>query len=167
MCVPGCRETVLKRLNRRSFLKAATVAGAAAASGCAYEVRPAASTVATRTQRTFSQVIDLTHQLRTDFPTFMGKPQLEMKAVTTAAKDGYNTFEWTMLEHTGTHLDAPFHFSDKGYTSDKIPVSQLVAPLAVIDIRARAEGDAGAQLTPDDVKAYESEFGPVPEGVFF
>jgi kynurenine formamidase len=61
-------------------------------------------------------------------------------------------------------MDAPFHFSEDGQTADQIPVERLVVPLAVVDIRARAEGDADAELTPDDLQAFEAAHGPIPDG---
>lgn len=64
------------------------------------------------------------------------------------ADNGFNLFELTMMEHVGTHIDAPLHFSADGQSVSEIPVSSLVAPLCVIDIRARAAEDPDAQVTP-------------------
>ena len=46
---------------------------------------------------------------------------------------------------------------------DEIPVNTLVAPLCVIDIAAKAEGDADAQVTPDDIKAWMASHGDIPD----
>ena len=43
-------------------------------------------------------------------------------------------------------------------------VSNLVCPLAMIDIRARAAENADAQVTPDDLKAWIDTNGPIPDG---
>jgi len=45
----------------------------------------------------------------------------------------------------------------------KIPVENLVAPLAVVDIRARAAEDPDTLVTPDDQKAWADANGPFPE----
>ena len=37
-------------------------------------------------------------------------------------------------------------------------------PLVVVDIAARAESDVNAQLTPDDLKAWEAKHGTIPAG---
>ena len=111
----------------------------------------------------FSKVVDLTHTLTPEFPTFGGQPQLELEMLVTLAKDGYNIYQWTLNEHTGTHMDAPFHFSDQN-TADKIPVSDLVGPLAVVDIRAKAEEDPDALITPEDLQAWEKSYGELPPG---
>jgi kynurenine formamidase len=46
---------------------------------------------------------------------------------------------------------------------NEIPVGNLVVPLCVIDIAAKAEGDADAQVTPDDLKAWIAANGPIPD----
>lgn len=66
-------------------------------------------------------------------------------------------------EHTGTHIDAPLHFSKDGKSVAEIPVSNLIAPLCVVDIAARAAGDADAQVTPDDIKAWMAANGEIPD----
>ncbi len=107
----------------------------------------------------FSQVVDLTHALTTDFPTFSGEQQLEMEQLVNLKDNGYNIYRWLLNEHTGTHMDAPFHFSD-GLTADQIPTDQFWGPLAVIDIRQKTEADPDAQVTPDDIAAWEAAHGP-------
>jgi kynurenine formamidase len=157
MCAPGCLEHVERRLlSRRSLLAGGAAVAATAA------LRPAAPAQAQA--RSFSRVVDLTHPLPPDFPTFFGKPQLELETIFSYAENKFNIKRWLIVEHTGTHMDAPFHFSADGHTADQIPVEQLVVPLAVIDIAARAEGDPDTRLTPDDIKAFEAAHGPLPEG---
>ena len=82
----------------------------------------------------------------------------------TYAKNKLNLKIWTLNEHTGTHIDSPFHFSENGWTVDLIPAANLVCPLCVVDIAARAQDDADAQVTPDDIKAWEGAHGPIPAG---
>jgi kynurenine formamidase len=158
MCVPGCLETVGRRLSRRGLLGGAGLAAAAgAAAGLAPPLRAAEP-------RSFSRVVDLTHAMGPDFPTYDGGSNLAMETVVTLAKDGYNMYRWLLVEHTGTHMDAPIHFGDGVQSADAIPVEHLVVPLVIVDIRAKAEDDADAQLTPDDLEAFEAEHGPVPDG---
>lgn len=155
MCVPGCQEAVLSRLSRRFMIGA----GTAAALAVAYPPRPVVAK-----PMTFSKTVDLTHTLGEDFPTFFGEPQLEIEQMFTYAKDKFNVNKWHLVEHTGTHLDAPLHFSADQNSADRIPVEQLVVPLAVVNIAAKAESDADAQVTPDDLKAWEAKNGPIPDG---
>lgn len=164
MCVPACNEQIARTLSRRNFLSTAGVAAVSAATvGCTatlLQPQPAASMPTTLT---FERIVDLTHTLGPDFPTFGGEVQLEIQNVFELATDGYNLNNWVLNEHTGTHMDAPFHFSD-GPSADQIPVEDLVGPLCIADIRSKAEGNPDAQVTPDDLAAWEAEYGELPEG---
>jgi len=72
----------------------------------------------------------------------------------TFERDRANMNRRTVKEHSGTHLDAPLHFSGDGLSLAEIKAEDLVVPLSVIDITARAQQDANAVLMPDDVKAH-------------
>lgn len=154
MCVPGCLEHVRSGLNRRGFL------GGAAGAATVMAVRPAVAAE----PRSFTRVVDLTHTVSPEFPTYFGKPGISFEGAFTFAKDKLNLKVWTLNEHTGTHIDAPFHFSEDGWTAERIPVANLVCPLCIVDIAARAEGDPDTQVTPDDIKAFEAQHGPIPAG---
>lgn len=163
MCLPGCQETVAQRvLARRRFLKSAGAAVGLAMVGCQSAPEPTTPPQAAG-QVTFSRVVDLTHPLGPDFPTYGGAPQLEIEVLGVLENDGYNMKRWLLVEHTGTHMDAPFHFSDDQPSADQIPVENLVLPLAIIDLRARAAADPDTQVTPDDLRAWEAEHGPLPD----
>lgn len=159
MCPPRCLKIVHRRLNRRDFFKGSGVALAAGGASLALP----ASRVRAAEPRSFSSVVDLTHTLVEDFPTYFGGQQLSIETLNTYDPDGFNINRWTLNEHTGTHLDAPLHFSADGASADEIPVEDLVVPLAVVDIAARAADDPDAQLTPDDIAGWEAAHGPLPE----
>lgn len=179
MCLPACTRKIAADLGRRNFLKGVVGATAAVAvTGCHPMINPqqmmrhhmptdkGQGTMAQGMKSggvSFSGVVDLTHTLGIDFPTFGGEEQLEIENIFKLAADGYNLNMWHLNEHTGTHMDAPFHFSDLD-SADLIPVEKLVGPLAIIDIRAKAEADPDAQVTPDDITAWEAKFGPLPAG---
>ena len=67
-------------------------------------------------------------------------------------------------EHGGTHLDAPRHFSEKGRTTDQIPLDQLVAPAVVIDVTKEAAANRDYRLTREAVLAFEKANGPIARG---
>lgn len=156
MCDACIMNAVKDRmLSRRSFFTATAAAGAAAALGTA--VAPPAMAAGAST------VEDLTHTYGADFPTYFGKPGISMTQQFNFADNGFNLFSMDLNEHTGTHVDAPLHFSADGNSVDEIPITSLVAPLCVIDIAARAADDADAQLTPDDIKAWIAAHGDIPQ----
>jgi kynurenine formamidase len=164
MCVPICQERIAGAVSRRNFPRAA--AGGTAVASAAFLATP----VNAREERseplsvTIKEVINLTHPLTPDFPTFGGAPQLTISPVTTLDKDGYNINGYTFTnEHTGTHMDAPFHFSDQD-TADVIPAQNLIGPLVVVDITAKADKDPDALLTEADLRAWERRYGRIPFG---
>jgi kynurenine formamidase len=76
----------------------------------------------------------------------------------------YAAYAFSTPEHGGTHLDAPIHFAAGGATADRVPLEQLVAPAAVIDISEKAAADPLYRLTRDDVLAFERRHGRVARG---
>ncbi len=158
MCDHCVMETVKeKMLGRRDFFKGLALSGAAAA---VVATPASAGTVSVSA----AKHLDLTHELHEGFPTYFGKPGISRKSVFNFKDNGFNLLEFTINEHTGTHLDAPLHFSADGQSVAEIPIGNLFCPLAVIDIREKAAGNADAQVTPDDLKAYISANGPIPDG---
>ncbi|WP_349360978.1 cyclase family protein [Stappia sp.] len=160
MCVPGCQETVAKRLSRRGLLRGLAGATAGAAAFTAFPPPRAARAAPTA----FSRAVDLTHELLPDFPTYFGPPGLELERMTSFETDGFNMNKWHVVEHTGTHLDAPIHFSADGASAEALDMDQLVVPLAVIDVTAQAAEDADYQVTVADLEAHEAAHGALPEG---
>jgi kynurenine formamidase len=154
MCVPGCQETIRHALTRRGFFK-----GAAAG----FTATAVAPTVSEAAPRQFKSVVDLTHTMSPDFPTFFGVPGIEMEKKFDFKADGFNLYWWRIIEHAGTHLDAPIHFSEAGITSERIPASTLVAPLAVVDVAAKAAQNPDYLLSRDDLTAWERRHGRLPD----
>jgi len=68
-----------------------------------------------------------------------------------------------MSEHVGTHMDAPFHFNPKGWTTDQIPLELMVdIPGVVVDISEKCKDDNMAKLEKEDLDAWVEEHGPFP-----
>lgn len=153
ICVMNAVKT--KMLSRRDLFKGAAMAGAAAAIGTA-GARPA------QAGSHGGGATDMTHTIHHDFPTYFGQPQYDEEQLFNYAEHKFNLKQFTVNEHTGTHIDAPLHFSENGASIDEIPIEQLVAPLCVIDIKARAAENPDAQITPDDIKAWMAAHGEIP-----
>ena len=86
MCVDGCMETISKRLKRRDFMKA-SLAGAAIMASSGLSQTTTAKTIAT--PQSFKNIVDLTHTLSPEFPTFGGNSQFSMKSIATVKDNGY------------------------------------------------------------------------------
>ncbi|MBM7067725.1 cyclase family protein [Actibacterium sp. 188UL27-1] len=145
-----------KMLSRRRFLGGAAVAGAAAVATTV--TAPPALAAG------HGAVVDMTHLLSDAFPTYFGEPGISSEQPFNFAEHGFNLLNLSINEHTGTHIDAPLHFSADGASVDEIPVESLIAPLCVIDITARAAESADAEVTPDDLQAWIDANGDIPDG---
>ncbi len=157
MCDICVMNSVKERmLSRRGFFKATAAAGAAAAVGTATATPAVAGG--------HGSAVDLTHALHPEFPTWGGEPGFAMDQAFKFSESGFNLFNLTINEHTGTHIDAPLHFSEDGNSVDEMPVESLIAPLCVVDIAARAAEDADTTVTPDDLKAWIAANGDIPDG---
>lgn len=108
---------------------------------------------------------DLTHRLTREFNFDPANPRLAMTSVDgSGAKAGMIMHRLSLIEHTGTHIDAPSHFGE-GYRSlGDIPLSDLIVPLAVIDIRRRAATSRNAEVEPQDILEWEKQHGRLPNG---
>lgn len=162
MCVPGCREELERHFSRRGLLTRLAAAGAAGAvatmPGPAEAVPPRPKQIRVR------RFVDLTHTLDPRFPTWDGHPGIELKKVASVETDGFNIFEWNLAEHSGTHIDAPFHISATGQTVELIPVEKLVVPLAVVDIAHKAESEPDYRLNIYDILEWERVHGRLRRG---
>src|SRR5690242_8010589 len=156
MCVPGCQEAVRHALTRRGFFKAG-------GAGAAFAASAAAPALAQTAPRSFRTVVDLTHTMSPDFPTFFGVPGIEMQKQFDITKDGFNLFWWRIVEHAGTHFDAPIHFSRDGASVERIDAAALVVPLAVVDVAAKAAQDPDYLLSRQDLLDWETRNGKLPD----
>lgn len=154
MCAPGCAEGLWRRMSRRGFI------GAAAGAMAAGSVPPVCAQVPARS---FNSVIDLTHVMSPEFPTFFGTPGIAMEKQFDFKKDGFNLHWWRLLEHAGTHVDPPIHFSEAGATMDTLAAPTLVVPLCVIDVTAKAASDPDYLLSRGDLFEWEARYGRLPD----
>lgn len=167
MCVPGCQEALQAALSRRGFFTGAAAVGFAAtavapADAQSKKKKADPEAKAPEGQSYFKGVVDLTHTMSPEFPTFFGVPGIELQKQFDFAKDGLNAHWWRVMEHAGTHLDAPLHFSENGASADAIVAGELVVPLAVIDVRKQAEKDPDYLMSIEDVLTWEKRFKKLP-----
>lgn len=146
-----------KMLSRREFFRASAMTGVAAAALGASAAQPVLAEAT-------GKVVDLTHTFDAAFPTFGGTPGISMEKTVDFDESGYQLFRVTYDEHSGTHIDAPLHFSKDGASVDELPVENLVCPLCVIDISAKAAEEANTMLMPEDIEAWISANGDIPAG---
>ena len=76
--------------------------------------------------------IDLTLTISQNLPNFPGSPKPHFISWSKIKTDGYNLELLFFSSHTGTHLDAPFHFKEKGSKIHQIPPSRLISNAILI-----------------------------------
>ena len=112
-----------------------------------------------------TRVLDLSYAINDKLVPWPGdKRFFEAQVNATVEKNGYFTRSFWMLEHYGTHLDAPIHFPPGKVTIDQIPAKQLFGPAVVLDVRGEAAKDADYQLAPARVEDWEGKHGRIPAG---
>lgn len=85
-----------------------------------------------------TRIFDVTVPLSSMVPTFPGDPRFHME-FTHKIADGqpYNVARITMGAHSGTHVDAPYHFLADGATVEQLPLEILMGKARVVEISAR------------------------------
>ena len=163
MCLPGTVETVREAIERegppRIDRRQALLAGGLAALGAAVPGTAAAATP----RGGGRHVRDLTHTLRAGFPVY-GNVAVRKETLTTVPQNGFYAQQWSFNEHSGTHMDAPAHFVANGRHSPDIKLRELFVRVAVIDISRRAQQNADAVVTVEDLRRYERRHGRIPRG---
>jgi kynurenine formamidase len=107
---------------------------------------------------------DMTYPLTTSFPAFSPGEEAVRRTVVTIENDGYYIQEWRIIEHIGTHVDAPGHFTAGGRLSPELQLPELIVPAVVIDIAHRAAADPDTVVTVEDVRSFERRHGRIPRG---
>lgn len=81
------------------------------------------------------KVIDLTHTMEHDIPGMPGftNPTMTWLPGKTRGEGClFNAEEWTVCPHTGTHMDAPWHFFEDGKTIEELDPTCLLGSAVVI-----------------------------------
>jgi len=160
------KEDALRRRDFFAALSGVAIAGAALAGAegaLAAPVDPGSSKV--RFGRHALTIVDLTHRLTREFNFDPAHPRIAMESVDgSGVKAGMKMHRLSLIEHTGTHIDAPNHFGVGYKNLGDIPLSDLVVPLAVIDIAAKAAASPNAELEPADIERWERRHGRLPDG---
>jgi len=110
--------------------------------------------------------IDLSHDFSAEtiyWPTAEAFKLDTVSAQRTPQGFYYAANNFCAAEHGGTHIDAPIHFAEGRQTVDQIPLTQLIAPAAVIDISEKAQADRDYQISVNDITTWELQHGKIPD----
>ena len=101
--------------------------------------------------------IDLTITISENLPSFPGSPLPQFIPWSKLKKDGYNLELLFLSSHSGTHLDAPFHFRNKGSKIHQIPPKRLIRDAILIKIKKTSD----QEITKNDLQNFEKKFGKI------
>jgi len=106
------------------------------------------------------KVIDLTLTVSEKIPTFPGSPKPHFIKWETISKDGYNLELLFLSTHTGTHIDAPFHFVKNGKKIHEINPERLVNEAVLI----RVGKNSNRSISKTDIQNFEQKNGKIENG---
>ena len=103
------------------------------------------------------KILDLTLTISNKIPTFPGSPQPNFIPWEKIKDDGYNLELLFLSSHTGTHLDAPYHFLEKGAKIHEISLKKLVSNAVLIKSRKKRN----ETITKTDIQKFEKKHGKI------
>ena len=104
------------------------------------------------------KILDLTLTISDKIPTFPGSPKPNFIQWENLKDDGYNLELLFLSSHTGTHLDAPYHFLENGLKIHEINPKRLIREAILI----RSRKKANQSITKNDIQKFEKKYGKIP-----
>lgn len=96
------------------------------------------------------KIYDISQKLNHQTPCWPGDTPFQYQLDCTKKESGIaNVGRVTMSLHTGTHVDAPFHFNDDGEKIGEIPLNRFIGNALVVDMSNRKS------IGADDVKGFD------------
>lgn len=95
-------------------------------------------------------IYDLSQPVFHDAPHWCTYPSIRVTLEHRIAVDGFNAEHVKFTTHSGTHIDAPFHFVEGAATVDELPLDYFVAPALTLDFRAKMPK---SKISADDLRA--------------
>lgn len=103
------------------------------------------------------KIVDLSLPLTNDTPIYPGDPEPNISVATTLENEGYNLHYVHLGSQTGSHVDAPYHFSNEGQRIDKSDLRLFVGTGVVIPVTGKGEEE---EITLQDVEPYLDQLAP-------
>lgn len=105
--------------------------------------------------------IDLTLTISQKLPTFPGSPKPQFISWANIKKDGYNLELLFLSSHSGTHMDAPYHFVAGGSKIDEISPNRLICDAVLVKLRKIRD----SPITKTDLIKFEKKYGKIQNDV--
>lgn len=102
-------------------------------------------------------IIDLSHPISADTQAFPGESAPSLHPAKNITDDGINSTDVCLTSHSGTHVDAPYHFRTDGTRLDNLPLELFTGPGLVVDVTGREDR---SPITREDLAPWRAEFTP-------
>lgn len=102
--------------------------------------------------------LDLTLPISSILSVFPGSPRAHFIKWSSLKNDGYNLELLFLSSHTGTHIDAPFHFIANGMKIDEIPINRLIGESILIKLKK----SNSELITKSDITNFEKKHEKIP-----
>ena len=98
------------------------------------------------------KIVDLSHPLTANTPVYPGDPVPGFSVATTVENEGYNLFNVLLGSQSGSHVDAPYHFSNRGATIDQMDLGYFIGTGLIIDVRYKGSNE---EISLEEIKQHE------------
>jgi arylformamidase len=109
------------------------------------------------------KINDLTRTISPDMAVYPGDPQPEFDPYATIKGNKANVTRIMLGSHTGTHVDAPWHFLQEGNSIDTEPLDKFIGEAVIIDASGRnsisANDFSGNDIRSNDIVLISTNSG--------
>jgi len=98
--------------------------------------------------------VDLSWDVTERTPIYPGDPEPKITVATTLENEGYNLSGVYIGTQTGTHVDAPYHFSNEGATIDKMELDFFFGEAFVVRVTNKKSNE---KITMEDILPYDEK----------
>ena len=104
------------------------------------------------------RIVDLSRRVDDETQVYPGDPPVRLEPAATLAAHGVNVLAVHIGSHSGTHVDAPYHFVQGGPRVDEMDPRLFVGRAVIVDVRGKGPRE---RITVEDLQPYE---GRLSEG---
>ena len=106
------------------------------------------------------RLVDLSQPVGPDTPVYPGDGPVRL---TVLDDSSMKLSRIDLSLHTGTHMDAPFHFIAGAETIDRVPLERCLCPARLIDLRAIGNGE----IRREHLETHRAAFGQTSAAVLY
>ena len=96
--------------------------------------------------------MDLSRRVDAETQVYPGDPHVLLEPAATLADHGVNVLAVHIGSHSGTHVDAPYHFVEGGPKIDEMDPGLFVGRTVILDVRGKGPRE---RITVEDLRPYE------------